>query len=48
LDEFGVRPNEAVFVDDFYANIEGCEKVGIQGIHFKDAESTLQQLKRIL
>jgi epoxide hydrolase-like predicted phosphatase len=48
LDEFGVRPNEAVFVDDFYANIEGCEKVGIQGIHFKDAESTLEQLKRIL
>jgi epoxide hydrolase-like predicted phosphatase len=48
LEQFGVKPKEAVFVDDFYVNIEGCEKVGIQGIHFKDAESTLQQLKEIL
>jgi epoxide hydrolase-like predicted phosphatase len=48
LDHFGVQPNEAVFVDDFYVNIEGCEKVGIKGIHFKDAESTLQQLKKLL
>lgn len=48
LDAFGVKPKEAVFVDDFYANIEGCEKVGIKGIHFKDAESTLKQLKELL
>ena len=48
LEQFGVSPNEAIFVDDFYINIEGCEKVGIKGIHFKDAESTMQQLKKIL
>jgi epoxide hydrolase-like predicted phosphatase len=48
LEQFGVKPKEAVFVDDFYVNIEGCEKVGIKGIHFKDAESTLQQLKELL
>lgn len=48
LEQFGVKPKEAVFVDDFYVNIEGCEKVGIKGIHFKDAESTLQQLKKLL
>ena len=48
LEHFGVKPKEAVFVDDFYINIEGCEKVGIKGIHFKDAESTLQQLKALL
>src|ERR1044071_5513192 len=48
LEQFGVKPNEAVFVDDVYANIEGCEKVGMKGIHFKDAESTLQQLKELL
>jgi epoxide hydrolase-like predicted phosphatase len=48
LERFGVKPKEAVFVDDFYANIEGCEKVGIKGIHFRDAESTLQQLKKLL
>ena len=48
LEQAGVSPNEAVFVDDFYVNIEGCEKVGIKGIHFKDAESALAQLKTLL
>lgn len=48
LEKAGVSPNEAVFVDDFYVNIEGCEKVGMKGIHFKDAESTLTQLKKLL
>jgi putative hydrolase of the HAD superfamily len=48
LEQAGVGPSEAVFVDDFYANIEGCEKVGMKGIHFKDAQSTLQQLKHLL
>jgi epoxide hydrolase-like predicted phosphatase len=48
LEQSGVSPSEAIFVDDFYANIEGCEKVGIKGIHFKDAESSMQQLKQIL
>jgi putative hydrolase of the HAD superfamily len=48
LEQAGVRPDEAVFVDDFYANIEGCEKVGMKGIHFKDADSAMQQLKKLL
>ena len=48
LKQAGVRSDEAVFVDDFYVNIEGCEKVGIKGIHFKDAQTALQQLKQLL
>ena len=48
LEKAGVSPGEAVFVDDFYVNIEGCEKVGIKGIHFKDAESAMKQLKQLL
>ncbi len=48
LEQFGVSPSEAVFVDDFYANIQGCEKVGIKGIYFKDPETALQQLKKLL
>jgi epoxide hydrolase-like predicted phosphatase len=48
LEQFGVSPREAVFLDDFYANIAGCEKVGIKGIHFKDPEIALQQLKELL
>lgn len=48
LEQLGVSPKEAVFVDDFPVNIEGCEKVGIKGIHFKDPETALQQLKELL
>jgi len=48
LEQAGVWANEAVFVDDFEVNIEGCEKVGMQGIYFEDSESTLQQLKELL
>jgi epoxide hydrolase-like predicted phosphatase len=48
LERFGVSPSEAVFVDDFPVNIEGCEKVGMKGIHFKDPESAMQQLKELL
>jgi epoxide hydrolase-like predicted phosphatase len=48
LEQAGVQAEEAVFVDDFYVNIEGCEKVGMKGIHFKDAASALQQLKELL
>jgi putative hydrolase of the HAD superfamily len=48
LEQFGVSPNEAVFVDDFLINVEGCEKVGMRGIHFRDPESALKQLKQLL
>jgi len=48
LEQFQVQAEEAVFVDDFYENIEACEKLGIQGIHFKDPESAIQQLKDLL
>jgi putative hydrolase of the HAD superfamily len=48
LEKAGVSAGEAVFVDDFYANIEGCEKIGMRGIHFEDASATLEQLKQLL
>lgn len=48
LEQFGVSPNEAVFVDDVYANVQGCEKIGMKGIYFKDPETALKQLKSFL
>ena len=48
LEQLGVSPNETVFVDDFIENIEACQKVGMKGIHFRDAESALQRLKTLL
>jgi len=48
LERVGVKPKEIVFVDDFAINIEGCEKVGIKGILFKDPTSAIKQLKALL
>lgn len=48
LKQLDVSPSEAVFVDDFIENIEGCEKLGIKGVHFKNPEDAMQQLKALL
>lgn len=48
LQQAGVPANEALLVDDFPANIEGCEKIGMRGILFRDAEETIKQLKTLL
>ena len=48
LDQLQVQANEAVFVDDVWENIQACEKVGMKGILFKNAESTIKQIKALL
>ena len=48
LEQLEVSPNEAVFVDDFIANIEACEKLGMKGILFTDPQSVMQELEEIL
>jgi HAD superfamily hydrolase (TIGR01509 family) len=48
LKQAQVLPNEAVFVDDSPVNIEGSEKVGMQGILFKETQKTITQLKALL
>ena len=48
LDQLQVKAKEAIFVDDVRENIEACEKIGMKGIQFKDAESAIQQLKALL
>lgn len=48
LERLQVKPNEAVFVDDLIENIEACEKLGMKGIHFRNSEDALGQLKKML
>ena len=48
LEQAGVSPNEAVFVDDFHENITGCRAVGMHGIHFKNPEQAMNELKQLL
>jgi epoxide hydrolase-like predicted phosphatase len=48
LEQAEVQPEAAVFVDDFIENVEAARKLGMSAIHFRDAESTLAELKRLL
>ena len=47
LERAKVSPNEAVFVDDFIENIEGCQKLGMHGIHFRNPRQALDELNHI-
>ena len=48
LEQLGMSPGEAVFVDDFDENVEGARAVGMSAIHFRDPESALAELKNLL
>ena len=48
LEQFGVAPEEAVFVDDFPENVEGARAVGMQVIHFTDSRQAIRQLQSML
>lgn len=44
LNRLGVKPEEAVFIDDREKNIDGAERVGIKGILFKNPEQAKKEL----
>jgi 2-haloacid dehalogenase len=44
LDRFGLKPDEAVFIDDREDNIAGAEAVGIPGLLFTDAPTLRRDL----
>jgi epoxide hydrolase-like predicted phosphatase len=48
LEQLKVSPGEAVFVDDFIENVEGARAVGMSAIHFKEPETAIAQLKKLL
>lgn len=44
LDRHNVKPEEALFIDDNYRNILAAEKMGIQCVHFINAEQLNAEL----
>jgi len=48
LERLGVAPQEAVFVDDFTENVAGARAVGMQAIHFRDAQQARADLEAVL
>lgn len=48
LDNLGVLPAQAVFIDDFKRNVEGAQMIGMHAIRFQTTEQTLEELKSLL
>ncbi|MFC3571529.1 HAD family hydrolase [Paracoccus simplex] len=46
MDRNGLLPADCIFVDDSPANVEGARALGMDGIHFTDAEALGAELAR--
>ncbi|WP_282056070.1 HAD family hydrolase [Maribacter luteus] len=44
LDRYKISPDKAVFIDDNHDNIVTADKLGIKGIHFKNADQLQEEL----
>lgn len=48
LDSLDVKAEESIFVDDVPVNIEACQKLGMQGILFRDVNEVIRQIQKLL
>ena len=48
VSDLGVKPAEAVFVDDFPENIEGAKAAGLEAIQFVSPDQALKDLQKLL
>jgi len=44
LDRYDVQPEASIFIDDSLKNVEGAEIVGINGVHFQNAQALRETL----
>lgn len=44
----GVRPDEAIFVDDVPPNVEAARSVGMIAVHFRDSAQAVAEIERYL
>jgi len=45
LKRFNITAEKSIFIDDNFKNIEAANAIGINGIHFKNSEKLIEQLK---
>jgi 2-haloacid dehalogenase len=48
LEDAGLRPGEAVFLDDLPANVEAGRRAGLRALRFEDPATSLPALRRLL
>ena len=47
LERYDIRPEKAVFLDDTLKNVEGAERLGIRGIHFRNLGQAKEELEKL-
>lgn len=47
LEEYNLKPNETIFIDDTLVNVDGANFVGINAIHFKNANDLNSKLREL-
>jgi 2-haloacid dehalogenase len=47
LDRYNVKPQEALFIDDNFRNIQAAEKMSINSIHFTTASELKKKLQEL-
>lgn len=48
VDRLGIKPQEAIFIDDIFENVQAARNAGLQAIHFINPESARHTLEQIL
>ena len=48
LERLGVEPEQAVFIDDIFENIEGARQAGLHAIHFRGPGQARGELEKLL
>ncbi len=48
LEEYNLKSEETIFIDDTLANVQGAESVGINTIHFKNSQELMAKLNELL
>ena len=45
IKKYGIKPEEAVFLDDMKANVEAASILGFNTVHFKDVDQAIRELR---
>jgi HAD superfamily hydrolase (TIGR01509 family) len=48
LDKLGVEASQAIFVDDFQANVDAANALGMHGVSFKNSLQARQDVMQII
>lgn len=48
IEQFGINPNESIFIDDKFDNVNAADRLGFIGIQFKDSDQLKIELEKLL